>query len=152
MTVPNAKTGGLLEPNLFQGEFWDHLVEAGIKHLLPPNPNADTDDFPGLGPDWMTVDELEALEHQRTVAHLPLIPPLAPVLPLPPEGETQPPDAVVHFAPPNPVVDVVDNDNQPAVVAAPPIVTAEVEPNTQPPQAEVDEIIDLMDDGLFDNI
>ncbi|KAL7580526.1 hypothetical protein ACA910_003654 [Epithemia clementina (nom. ined.)] len=56
------------------------------------------------------------------------------------------------FAPPDPVVDDVDNDNQPAVVAAPPIVAAEVEPNPQPPQAEVDEIIDLMDDGLFENI
>ncbi|KAL7565899.1 hypothetical protein ACA910_021488 [Epithemia clementina (nom. ined.)] len=51
------------------------------------------------------------------------------------------PEAVVHFAP-DPDVDGID----------PEPVAAVVDPNPQLQQEEVDEIINLFDDGLFDNI
>ena len=92
-SVPNAETGGALQPDVFHGSFWDQLVASGLERL-DDGDYADEPDPPPLHHDWMTNDELDALQRQRNDAErvnaLPLPPALPPAPPLPPEGAPAP--------------------------------------------------------------
>ena len=78
-TVPNAESGGTLEPSL-DGSFWRKLIATGYESLLP----ADEDDpLPELHPDWLTDAELRARQRDHTPARLHPSPPLPVPLPFP---------------------------------------------------------------------
>ena len=71
-TVPNAESGGRLEPTL-DGSFWRQLIATGYESLLP----ADEDDpLPDLHPDWLTDAELRARQRDHTPARFHPSPPL----------------------------------------------------------------------------
>ena len=54
--VPNAESGGTLEPEM-DGNFWPQLIATGYESLLPAN---DDESLPDLRPDWLTNAELHA--------------------------------------------------------------------------------------------
>ncbi|KAL7561551.1 hypothetical protein ACA910_007011 [Epithemia clementina (nom. ined.)] len=147
--------GGLLAPKFFQGAFWDELLQAGVEQFVPPDNADDEEPVPALHLDWLlSVDELEALEHQCAVAcHPPLLPP-AVVPPLVPEGDRPPAGPPDPPDPPPPdrfAADATVKD-APNNVSKSPAAEVEPDPHPQPPQEELDAIINLIDDGLFDNI
>ena len=92
-SVPSAETGGALQPDVFHGSFWDQLVASGLERL-DDGDYADEPVPPPLHHDWMTNDELDALQRQRNDAErvnaLPLPPALPPAPTLPPEGAPAP--------------------------------------------------------------
>ena len=73
-TVPNAESGGTLEPAL-DGSFWRNLIDTGYESLLPHGDDAD-DPLPDLHPDWLTDAELRARQRDHRPARLDPSPPL----------------------------------------------------------------------------
>ena len=53
-TVPNAESGGTLEPEM-DGNFGHKLIATGYESLLPAK---DNESLPDLHPDWLTDAEL----------------------------------------------------------------------------------------------
>ena len=79
--VPNAESGGMVEPEL-DGNFWHKLIATGYESLLPAD---DDESLPNLHPDWLTNAELHAHNRDHTSTWLHPTPPLPmtflPVLP-----------------------------------------------------------------------
>ena len=73
-TVPNAESGGTLEPAL-DGSFWRNLIETGYESLLPDGDDAD-ESLPDLHPDWLTDAEIRARQRDHRPARLDPSPPL----------------------------------------------------------------------------
>ena len=71
-TVPNAESGGMLEPAL-DGPFWRKLIATGYESLLPDD---DDDPLPDLYPDWLTDAEIRARQRDHHPARLHPSPPL----------------------------------------------------------------------------
>ena len=71
-TVPNAESGGMLEPEL-DGPFWHKLITIGYESLLPDD---DDEPLPTLHPDWLTDAELRARQCDHTPTRLHPSPPL----------------------------------------------------------------------------
>ena len=65
-TVPNAESGGTLEPEL-DGPFWRKLIATGYESLLPDD---DDDPIPALNHDWLTDAELCARQRDHTPPRL----------------------------------------------------------------------------------
>ena len=78
-TVPNAESGGTLEPAL-DGSFWRNLIATGYESLLPDE-HDDDEPLPDLHPDWLTDAELRACQRDHRPARLDIAP-LASTLPL----------------------------------------------------------------------
>ena len=71
-TVPNAVSGGTLEPDL-DGPFWRKLIATAYESLWPDD---DDDPIPALHPDWLTDAELHTRQRDHTPARLHPSPPL----------------------------------------------------------------------------
>ena len=71
-TVPNAESGGTLEPAL-DGSCWRKLIATGYESLLPDD---DDEPLPDLHPDWLTDAELRARHRDHRPARLDPSPPL----------------------------------------------------------------------------
>ena len=71
-TVPNAGSGGTLEPAL-DGSFWHKLIATGYESLLPDD---DDDPLPDLHPDWLTDAELRTRQRDHHPVRLDPSPPL----------------------------------------------------------------------------
>ena len=88
--VPNAESGGTLEPEM-DGNFWCKLIATSYESLLPDN---DDETLPDLHPDWLTNAELRARNRNHTPTQLhpppPLPVPFLPVLPSVAEGNPGP--------------------------------------------------------------
>ena len=104
-SVPNAETGGALQPDVFTGPIWDSLLSTGLERLDDGDYDGEPEP-PPLHHDWLTNDELDALQRQRNEAEringLPIPQPILPPPPLAPEG------AVVPLAPEGDAPDVED--------------------------------------------
>ena len=92
-SVPNAETGGALQPDVFTGPFWDTLLATGLERLDDGDYDGEPEP-PPLHHDWLTNEELDALQRQRTEAEringLPIPQPVLPPPPLAPEGAVAP--------------------------------------------------------------
>ena len=71
-TVPNAESGGTLEP-ILDGSFWRKLIDTGYESLLTDD---DDDPLPDLHPDWLTDAEIRACQRDYHPARLYPSPPL----------------------------------------------------------------------------
>ena len=65
-TVPNAESGGTLEPVL-DGSFWHKLIDTGYESLLTDD---DDDPLPDLHPNWLTDTEIRARQRDHHPARL----------------------------------------------------------------------------------
>ncbi|KAL7577031.1 hypothetical protein ACA910_006774 [Epithemia clementina (nom. ined.)] len=99
--------------------------------------------------DWLTVDKLEAFEHQCNVARLNPLPRPVAVAPFAPEGEE-----ITGAVPNDPIVPIVLAD--PPFAAAPAPDQVEQDPQhpqlNEPPDDLDDGLVDLMDNNLLNNI
>jgi hypothetical protein len=61
MTVPKAKTGGLLNPNDFDANSWRRLVELGAEHYVfnDEDKNGMPVPLPELDEEWMSEQKRE---------------------------------------------------------------------------------------------
>ena len=70
-TVPNAESGGTLEPAL-DGSYWRKLLATGYEFL----PDDNDDPLPDLHPDWLTDTEIRARQRDHHPTRLYPSPPL----------------------------------------------------------------------------
>ena len=157
-TVPNAESGGTLEPSL-DGSFWRKLIATGYESLLIAD---DDDPLLELHPDWLTDAELRACQRDHTPARLYPSPPLPVPFPFPsvppsvaggthdqPSHQQPCPHRSTSSAPegaPNhpPLegahddgdIEIVFTDDQESVATSPPPPTQEDDPAAAPPNED----------------